>query len=141
MTRISVIVSAIAIAVLTLPAGSLAQSGGGGAGGGSAGELQAVHRLVRPAALPARQKPARRERAPPASAACHPVPANAGGLNNSINDPSGAGNSGKVVSEPPSGTNNLGTANSSETSVTTGSAGNRALSGEARPSSSAHCIF
>jgi hypothetical protein len=48
-------------------------------------------------------------------------PANAGGLNNSGNDPSGAGNSGKVVSQPPPGTNSAGTANSSGTSATGGS--------------------
>jgi hypothetical protein len=47
-------------------------------------------------------------------------PANAGGLNNSGNDPSGAGNSAKVVSPPP-GTNSAGTANSSGSSATTGS--------------------
>ena len=51
--------------------------------------------------------------------------AQSGGLNNSANDPSGAGNAGKVVSEPPPGTNNLGTANSSGSSMTTGSAGSR----------------
>jgi hypothetical protein len=56
-------------------------------------------------------------------------PANAGGLNNSVNDPSGTGNSGKVVSEPPPGTNSLGTANTSGSSVTTGSAGSRAAGG------------
>ena len=56
-------------------------------------------------------------------------PANAGGLNNSINDPSGAGNRGKVVSQPPAGTNSLGTANSSGSSMTTGSAGSRAAGG------------
>jgi hypothetical protein len=48
-------------------------------------------------------------------------PANAGGLNNSGNDPSGAGNSAKVVSPPPPGTNSAGTANSSGSSATTGS--------------------
>jgi hypothetical protein len=53
-------------------------------------------------------------------------PANAGGLNNSGNDPSGAGNSAKVASPP--GTNSAGTANSSGrpgtvgSSTTTGSA-------------------
>jgi hypothetical protein len=56
-------------------------------------------------------------------------PANAGGLNNSVNDPSGAGNPGKVVSQPPPGTNSLGTANSSGSSMTTGSAGGRAAGG------------
>jgi hypothetical protein len=54
-------------------------------------------------------------------------PANVGGLNNSGNDPSGAGNSAKAASPPP-GTNSAGTANSSgsspatPSSVTTGSA-------------------
>jgi hypothetical protein len=40
-------------------------------------------------------------------------PANVGGLNNSINDPSGAGNAPKVASPPSPGTNSAGTANSS----------------------------
>jgi hypothetical protein len=53
-------------------------------------------------------------------------PANAGGLNNSGNDPSGAGNSSKLATPP--GTNSAGTANSSGAAansgagVTTGSA-------------------
>ena len=47
-------------------------------------------------------------------------PANVGGLNNSGNDPSGAGNSAKVAPPPP-GTNSAGTANSSGSSATTGS--------------------
>jgi hypothetical protein len=46
-------------------------------------------------------------------------PANAGGLNNSGNDPSGAGNSAKVPTAP--GTNNLGTANSSGSAGSAGS--------------------
>ena len=40
-------------------------------------------------------------------------PANVGGLNNSINDPSGAGNASKVASPPSPGTNSAGTALSS----------------------------
>ncbi len=44
-----------------------------------------------------------------------------GGLNNSGNDPSGAGNSSKLASPPPPGTNSAGTANSSGSSATTGS--------------------
>jgi hypothetical protein len=44
-----------------------------------------------------------------------------GGLNNSGNDPSGAGNSAKIALPPP-GTNSAGTANSSGSSTTTGSA-------------------
>jgi hypothetical protein len=58
-------------------------------------------------------------------------PANAGGLNNSGNDPSGAGNSAKVPTAP--GTNTLGTASSSGStsggttgSTTTGMANSRA---------------
>jgi hypothetical protein len=59
-------------------------------------------------------------------------PANVGGLNNSGNDPSGAGNSAK--SPAPPGTNTLGTANSSGSpgaaaGVTTGTANNGALAG------------
>lgn len=56
-------------------------------------------------------------------------PANAGGLNNSLNDPSGAGNSAKVPEAP--GTNRLGTANSTgstagaNSSITTGTAPTR----------------
>jgi hypothetical protein len=57
-----------------------------------------------------------------------PGPANVGGLNNSGNDPSGAGNSAKIASPPP-GTNSAGTANSSGSSVTTGSS---ATTGSAR---------
>jgi hypothetical protein len=60
------------------------------------------------------------------------APANAGGLNNSGNDPSGAGNFAEVPDVP--GTNAAGTANSSRStgstcargSITTGTAGNRA---------------
>jgi hypothetical protein len=68
-----------------------------------------------------------------------PGPANAGGLNNSGNDPSGAGNSAKSPDAPgmrTPGTNAAGTANSSGSSVsntaasrgstTVGTAGNRA---------------
>jgi hypothetical protein len=55
-------------------------------------------------------------------------PGNAAGLNNSGNDPSGAGNSSKLAAPPPPGTNSAGTANSSGAAansgagVTTGSA-------------------
>jgi hypothetical protein len=45
-------------------------------------------------------------------------PANVGGLNNSGNDPSGAGNSAKIASPPAPGTNNAGTANSSGSATT-----------------------
>jgi hypothetical protein len=40
-------------------------------------------------------------------------PGNAGGLNNSVNDPIGVGNAAKVTSSTPPGTNSVGTANSS----------------------------
>jgi hypothetical protein len=56
-------------------------------------------------------------------------PANAGGLNNSGNDPSGAGNSAKIASPPPQGTNSAGTANSSGSSATARSS---ATTGSAR---------
>jgi hypothetical protein len=56
-------------------------------------------------------------------------PANAGGLNNSGNDPSGAGNSAKLASPPP-GTNSAGTANSSGSPGTSGSS---MTTGSARP--------
>jgi len=51
-------------------------------------------------------------------------PANAGGLNNSGNDPSGAGNASRLAAPPPPGINSAGTANSSGpgAGVTTGSA-------------------
>jgi hypothetical protein len=61
-------------------------------------------------------------------------PANVGGLNNSGNDPSGAGNSAKIAAPPP-GTNSAGTANSSGSpaasgsSMTTGSARSNAGGG------------
>jgi hypothetical protein len=60
-------------------------------------------------------------------------PANAGGLNNSGNDPSGAGNSAKLASPPPPGTNSAGTANSSGSPATTGSS---ATTGSARSNTS-----
>jgi hypothetical protein len=49
-------------------------------------------------------------------------PANVGGLNNSGNDPSGAGNSAKLASPPTPGTNSAGTANSSGSAGSSGSA-------------------
>jgi hypothetical protein len=87
----------------------------------------------------ARQTLDRQEQVPQASAVCPPGPANAGGLNNSGNDPSGAGNSAKSPDAPgmrTPGTNAAGTANSSgpssgntaapQGSTTVGTAGNRA---------------
>jgi hypothetical protein len=64
-------------------------------------------------------------------------PANAGGLNNAGNDPSGVGNSAKVAAPPAPGTNSAGTANSSGPAansgagVTTGSANAPSASGDA----------
>jgi len=55
--------------------------------------------------------------------------ANTGGVNTSASNPGGPNNSGTVASEPPPGTNSLGTANASGSSVTTGSARNRAPRG------------
>jgi hypothetical protein len=49
-------------------------------------------------------------------------PGNVGGLNNSGNDPSGAGNSAKIASPHAPGTNSAGTANSSGSSNSSGSA-------------------
>ena len=46
---------------------------------------------------------------------------NAGGLNNSGNDPSGAGNSAKIAAPSAPGINSAGTANSSGSPATTGS--------------------
>jgi hypothetical protein len=59
-------------------------------------------------------------------------PANAGGLNNSLHDPSGAGNASKTVIPP--GTNSAGTANSSgsasaRSESTTGAASTRLPAG------------
>jgi len=73
MTRISVMASAFAIAILAVPASSLAQSSGGAPAAEAQAEPQAVRRPA-PAARWVRQMPARREQAPPASAACHPAP-------------------------------------------------------------------
>jgi hypothetical protein len=58
-------------------------------------------------------------------------PADAGGLNNSGNDPSGAGNSSKVASPPAPGTNSAGTANSSGSPSTSGSSGSSTTTGSA----------
>jgi hypothetical protein len=120
MTKISVAASIIAIAILVGPAGSFAQSGGGSGGGGgsasgpasdpSAGIGSAVGS---PSAGSAAAGTAGVSGVPSG-------PANVGGLNNSGNDPSGAGNSSKLAS-PPSGTNSAGTANSSGSPATTGS--------------------
>jgi len=119
MTRISVTASIVAIAILGQPpVSSFAQSGGGGR---LVVEVPAVHRLA-PAARRARQRRVRQEQVPAGVNGVPSGPANAGGQNNSVYDPSGAGNAEKVVAQPPPGTNSAGTANSSGASMTTGSA-------------------
>jgi len=93
----------------------LAQSGGsGGGGGGSAGGWQAVARVLE-------QGP--RGSVGAGTAAVNGIPngpANAAGLNNSGNDPSGAGNAAKVVTPP--GIQSQGP-NSGTSSAATGNAG------------------
>jgi hypothetical protein len=118
-------------ALLLAPMGAIAQSGGGGGGsaGGSAGSGSAGGGAAGAASAGASSGPTagtgsavgspNAGSAGAGTAAVSGVPsgpANAGGLNNSGNDLSGAGNSAKVPTAP--GTNSLGTANSS------GSAGN-----------------
>ena len=96
MTRKS-LAALVAFVVLASPAISLAQSGGGGAGGGAGGGGAGG------AAGSAAGSPS----AGSAGAGTTGIggvpqgPANAGGLNNSINDPSGAGNASKVPAPPP----------------------------------------
>jgi hypothetical protein len=108
MTKISVTASIVAIALLIGPIHSFAQSGSA-AGSPSAGSAGAGTAGV--SGVPS-------------------GPANAGGLNNSGNDPSGAGNSAKVAAPPAPGTNSAGTANSSGSPATTGSS---MTTGSARP--------
>jgi hypothetical protein len=115
MTRTPAITAIAILAVLMSPADLLAQSPGGGAGGTSAGSGSAAGS---PSAGSAGAGTSGISGVPSG-------PANAGGLNNSGNDPSGVGNSSKLASPPPPGTNSAGTANSSGpgSGVTTGSAG------------------
>jgi len=136
MTRFSMMASAIVIALVAIPVGSFAQSGGGGGtGGGSAGGAASGPSTGGGSAVGSPS--AGSTGAGSAGVSGVPSgPASAGGLNNSLNDPSGAGNSGKVVSQPPPGTNSAGTANSSGSSAagsstTTGSAGSRGVSRDA----------
>ena len=134
--QISVMASAFAIAILAVPVGSLAQSSGGGGAGGAGGAASGPSSGTGSAAGSPNAGSAGA-----GTAGVNGVPsgpANAGGLNNSVNDPSGAGNSGKVVSQPPPGTNSLGTANSSGSSMTTGSAGGRAAGGGTAATGSAN---
>ena len=130
----------LAVALL-IPVTAIAQSGGGAAGGGSAGGASAGTGSTGAATGPsvgigsAIGSPT----AGSAGAGTQGVngvpsgPANAGGINSSVEDPSGAGNSAKVPTAP--ATNSLGTANSTgareaaTNGNTTGMAGNRSLSG------------
>ena len=150
MARIPIIASIIAIAVVVGPLGSMAQTGGGGAGGGSAGGGTGGTSAGSPSGGSTGAGRAGVTTAPsnPANATASPNPGsagtgtpgvtrtpsdtgNAGGINNSAINPGGPNNSGTVASEPPPppGTNSLGTANASGSSVTTGSARNRAQRG------------
>ena len=126
MARIPIIASIIAIAFVAGPLGSMAQTGGGGAGGGSAGGGSAGTS----GAGSAVGSPSGSTGAGTSGVTTAPSnPANTGGINNSANNPGTPDNSGTVASEPPPGTNSLGTANASGSSVTTGSARNRAQRG------------
>jgi hypothetical protein len=113
-----------------VPGGVLAQGSGGSSGGGSAGGAStggssagsAVGAASGPAA--GSSTAAGSPNAGSAGAGTAGVsgipsgPASAGGLNNSVNDPSGAGNATKLQTAP--GTNALGTANSSGASSSAG---------------------
>lgn len=120
MTKPSMAAAMAALVILTLQAGAFAQSPGGAASGPSVGGSSAVGS---PNAGSAGAGTAGVSGVPPG-------PASTGGLNNSVNDPSGVGNSAKVATPPPPGTNSAGTANSSGSSRTTGS-GRGAVGGTA----------
>jgi hypothetical protein len=133
ISKISVTASLVAIAMMIGPASSFAQSSGGGASGGSTGGAASgpsggtSSAAGSPAAGSAGAGTAGVSGVPSG-------PASAGGLNNSANDPSGAGNSLKVAQPPAPGTNNAGTANSSGSSgssMTTGSAAGSGVGGTA----------
>jgi hypothetical protein len=102
--------------LLFVPIGAFAQSGGGGGGAGGSGGGGAASSAGGAASGPTAGTPSAvgspNAGSPGAgSASISGVPdgpANQG--NNSVNDPSGAGNSAKVATAP--GTNNLGTARS-----------------------------
>jgi hypothetical protein len=127
MIKASAMAAAAALVLLVSPIGSFAQSGGGASGGSAGGAASGPSAGTGSAAGSPNAGSAG---AGTAGVSGVPSgPANAGGLNNSGNDPSGAGKAGKVVSQPPPGTNSLGTANSSGSSMTTGSAGSRAAGG------------
>jgi hypothetical protein len=93
----------LVVAVLLFPMSVLAQSGSGGgsAGGSSAGGASVGATGAAPSVG-----------AGTAAVSRVTGPGNVGGLNNSGNDPSGAGNAAKAPNTP--GTNSAGTANSSD---------------------------
>jgi hypothetical protein len=120
MIRTSVTAAITAMAILAIPTVSFAQSsGGGGAGGGGSAGGGAT--AGSPSAGSAGAGTA-------ATSGVPPGPANPGGLNNSVNDPSGAGKAARLPTSP--GTNSAGAAQSSGSGaaansgagVTTGSA-------------------
>ena len=103
-----------AIAILTSPVVSVAQSTGGSAGGSSAGSSSGSA-AGSPSAGSAGAGSQGVTGVPPG-------PAAPGGLNNAGEDPSGARNASRLASPPAPGTNSAGTAQSSGGGVTTGSA-------------------
>ena len=133
MSRIRV--RLLIVALLLAPMGALAQSGGGSAGGGSAGGGAAGGAASGPSA--GTESAVGSPNAGSAGAGTAGFtgvpsgPANVGGLNNSGNDPSGAGNSAKLPTAH--GTNSLGTANSSGSTgnASTGSGGSTTTVGRA----------
>ena len=116
------------VATMVAPMAVYAQSGGGGSsGGGSAGGGASAGGSAAGAASGPTTGTSNAAGTPNAgstgagSAAISGVPsgpANFGGINNSLNDPSGTGNAAKSPNPP--GTNSLGTANSSGSSSSTG---------------------
>ena len=134
----------VIVAAVLVPVAAYGQSGGGGggagsggggsAGGGSAGGASggsATGAASGPTAgspTAAGSPSAGSTGAGSASISGVPnAPRNPGSLNNSVNDPSGAGNASKLPSATAPGTNSLGTANS------TGSSSGAAGSGSSEP--------
>ena len=132
------------VIALMFPLAAYAQSGGGSSGGGSAGGSAGGAASGPSAGTGSAAGSPNAGSAGAGTAGVSGVPsgpASVGGLNNSGNDPSGAGNAAKLNTSP--GTNAAGTANSSgsassggmngeSSSTTTGAAGNRAGQGPGR---------
>jgi hypothetical protein len=113
------------LATLLTPISALAQSGGGGGGGGSGGGSSGGASAGGAAGGTSSTSAGAAAPAGSAGAGASAVngvtgPGNVGGLNNSGNDPSGAGNGARALNNTP-GTNGAGTANSSGS--TSGSSG------------------